>query len=200
MGEQFLCIDLEMSGTIPGTHDIIEIAAVLLNEDFEVICEFDSLVYPENEADFELESKRIHGISRFELDEAPSLEEMIDQLEYWLKEDGGYSSRLAMKQLKICGQGINNDICFLKTAYQSINLAWPFAHQFIDLQDIALFYNRILKANDLKTSKGVSLNATAKLLNKKRSRKKHNALEDARLTAQCLEEFFRRAKEIKLPD
>ncbi len=200
MEEQFLCIDLEMSGTIPGTHDIIQIAAVLLNKDFEVISEFDSLVHPENEADFDFESKRIHGISRFELNEAPSFEEMIDQLEDWLEEAGGYSSRRAMAQLKICGQGINNDICFLKTAYQSINMAWPFAHQFIDLQDIALFYNRILKANDMKTSKGVSLNATAKLLNKKRSRKKHDALEDALLTAQCFQELFKRAKEIKLTD
>ncbi len=198
MDEQYLCIDLEMSGSIPGTHDIIQIGAVLLNQNFEAVSEFESLIYPENEADFDPGSKRIHGISRFELDEAPSLEEMLDDLEAWLQDEGGYTSRKAMQSIKICGQGINNDISFLKASYETVNLTWPFAYQFIDLQDIALFYRHMLQANNMDFPQRLSLDAIAQFLKMERTRDKHNALEDAELTARCLAELFRRAKEIKL--
>jgi DNA polymerase-3 subunit epsilon len=198
MEEQYLCIDLEMSGQLPGTHDIIQIGAVLLNQDFEVISEFESLIYPENEADFDPGSKRIHGISRFELEEAPSLEEMLDELEGWIQGEGDYTSRKAMKSIKICGQGINNDISFLKASYEVVNMTWPFAYQFLDLQDIMLFYRYMLQANEMDFPQRLSLDAIAKFLNTERTRTKHNALEDADLTARCLAELFRRAKEIKL--
>lgn len=198
MEEQYLCIDLEMSGSIPGTHDIIQIGAVLLDENFEPKSEFESLIYPENEADFDPGAKKVHGISRFELEEAPSLEEMLDDLEYWLQEEGGFTSRKAMRNLKICGQGINNDISFLKSSYETIKLTWPFAYQFIDLQDIMLFYKHILQANEMEFPQRLSLDSIGSFLNMERTRIKHNALEDADLTARCLAELFRRGKEIKL--
>ncbi|MCY1723547.1 3'-5' exonuclease [Prolixibacteraceae bacterium Z1-6] len=198
MSEQYLCLDLEMSGQTPGIHDIIQIGAVLLDENFDQISTFESLIYPENEADFDPGSKRIHGISRFELDEAPSLEETIDDLEYWLQDEGEFSSRKAMRDLKICGQGINNDISFLKAAYETINLTWPFAYQYIDLQDIMLFYKTILETNGKDVPKGLGLNAISEYLEMERTRNKHNALEDAELTGSCLSELFRRAKEIRL--
>lgn len=198
MNEQYLCIDLEMSGPTPGTHDIIQIGAVLCDKNFESISSFESLVYPENEADFDPGSKRVHGIARFELDEAPSLEEVLDDLEYWLQEEGGYTSRRAMNNLKLCGQGINNDISFLKASYEAVNLTWPFAYQAIDLQDIALFYRHILSANKMEYPQGLSLNAISGFLNMERVRNKHNALEDADLTARCFAKLFRRAGEIKL--
>lgn len=198
MDKRYLSIDLEMSGSIPGEHDIIQIGAVLVNENFEVLSEFESLVYPENEADFDPGSKKVHGISRFELEEAPSLEEALDDLEFWLQEEGGFSSRKAMSSLKLCGQGINNDISFLKAAYHQVNLTWPFAYQCIDLQDISMFYEHILKANGLPSPDRLNLNSIASFLGMERERNKHNALEDAILTARCLAEFFKRAAEIKL--
>ncbi|MFV0366515.1 MAG: exonuclease domain-containing protein [Mangrovibacterium sp.] len=198
MKEHYLCLDLEMSGVVPGTHDIIQIAAVLLDEDFKILSEYESLVFPMYETTFDPESKKIHGISRSQLNDAPAMEEVLDELEYWLREEGGYSSRRSMQQLKICGQGINNDISFLKDAYHTVQMSWPFAHQFIDLQDIALYYNRILKANGMKPSKGVNLSSVAKRLDLSRAGDQHHALEDVRLTAQCLSKLFRKAKEIKL--
>ncbi|AHW59956.1 DNA polymerase-3 subunit epsilon [Draconibacterium orientale] len=198
MSEHYLCLDLEMSGQIPGVHDVIQIGAVLLDDKFEQISTFESLIYPENEADFDPGSKRIHGISRFELEEAPSLEETIEDLEYWLQGEGGFPSRKAMCDIKICGQGINNDISFLKASYETVNLTWPFAYQYIDLQDIMLFYKTILEANGKEVPKGLGLNAIAEYLDMERTRNKHNALEDAELTGYCLSELFRRAKEVKL--
>lgn len=198
MKKKYLCVDLEMSGGIPGEHDIIQIGAVLVDENFEEISSFDSLVYPKNDEDFDPGSQRVHGISRFELEEAPDLEEVIDDLEYWLREEGDFSSRKAMQGLKICGQGINNDISFLKAAYHAVNLTWPFAYQFIDLQDITLFYAEILKANEHDFPDRLNLNSIAEFLGMQRDRNKHDALEDARLTAKCLAEVFKRGKELKL--
>lgn len=193
-----LCLDLEMSGGIPGEHDIIQIGAVLTDDNFEEISAFETLVYPENDEDFDPGSQRIHGISRFELEEAPNLEDALDDLEYWLQDSGGFNSRKAMQSLKICGQGINNDISFLKAAYHQINLTWPFAYQCIDLQDITLFYSHILNANKLESPDRLNLNAIAEFLKMERERNKHNALEDARLTAKCLKEIFERASNLKL--
>lgn len=199
MTKQYLCVDLEMSGGIPGVHDIIQIGAVLLNEDFEEISSFESLIYPENEEDFDPESKRVHGIARFELDNAPSLEETMDDLEYWLQEEGGYTSRKAMQSLKICGQGINNDISFLKASYHTINLSWPFAYQFLDLQDMTFLYGRILKANNVPYPERFNLDSIGKFFEMERDHSKHDALEDARLTAKCLEALMKQAEKLQLP-
>lgn len=198
MNKQFLCVDLEMSGGIPGVHDIIQIGAVLLNENFEEISSFESLIFPENEEDFDPDSKKVHGIARFELDDAPSLEETLDDLEYWLQEEGGYTSRKAMQSLKICGQGINNDISFLKASYHTIKLSWPFAYQFLDLQDMTFMLGEILKANETPHPDRLNLNSIADFFGMERDGSKHDALEDARITARCLEALMQHAKKLRV--
>lgn len=197
MNTQYLCLDLEMSGGLPGVHDIIQMGAVLLDENFEEISHFETLVYPENEEDFDPDSKRIHGISRFQLEEAPSLEEALDDMEYWLQEEGGYTSRKAMQSLKICGQGINNDISFMKASYHTVNLTWPFAYQFLDLQDMTFLYAQIMKANEEPYPERLNLNSIAAYFGMERGQDKHDALEDARLTAGCFSELMKRAGGLK---
>lgn len=195
---KYLCVDLEMSGGIPGVHDIIQIGAVLLNEDFEELSSFDTLIFPENEEDFDPGSSRVHGISRFELNDAPSLDETLEDLEDWLADEAGYSSRKAMRGLKICGQGINNDISFLKASYHTINLSWPFAYQFLDLQDMTFMYAHMLKKNDKPAPDKLNLNSIGDFFGVERERNKHDALEDARLTAKCFAELMSRVGEIEL--
>lgn len=196
--EQYLVVDLEMSGGIPGVHDIIQIGAVLVNQDFEEISSFESLIFPENEEDFDPASKRIHGISRFELNDAPSLDETLEDLEYWIEEEGGYTSRKAMQELKIIGQGINNDISFLKASYGAVNLSWPFAYQYLDLQDMMFVYARMLKANDKESPSRLNLNKIAEFFDLKRDHQKHNALEDARLSALCFQALMQKLDDVKL--
>lgn len=200
MKTQYLCLDLEMSGGLPGVHDIIQMGAVLVDENFEEISTFETLVYPFNEEDFDPESKRIHGISRFELEDAPNLEEAIDDMEYWLEEEGGYTSRKAMQSLKICGQGINNDISFMKASYNSIKLSWPFAYQFLDLQDMTLLYSHIMKKNDAPHPDRLNLNSIADYFGMERDKSKHDALEDARITAACLAELWKKAGKLKIAE
>ena len=66
----YLIIDLEMSGTEYGFHDIIQIGVVLADDNLNTIAEFSSLVYPKNEDIFSEEAEEIHGISIFDLEEA----------------------------------------------------------------------------------------------------------------------------------
>lgn len=197
MRAKYLCLDLEMSGGLPGIHDIIQIGAVLVDENFEEISSFATLVYPENEEDFDPDSKRVHGIARFELDDAPSLEEALDDMEYWIAEEGGFTSRKAMQSLKICGQGINNDISFMKASYNTIKLTWPFAYQFLDLQDMTLLYSHIMKANNAPFPDRLNLNSIGAFFGMERDNSKHDALEDARLTAACIAELWKRAGLLK---
>lgn len=196
--QHYLCLDLEMSGPVPGIHDIIQIGAVLLDENFNQLSEFETLVYPMNEEDFDPESAKVHGIPLFELDDAPSMEDAIDEMEAWIRREGDYPSRKALSAIKLCGQGVNNDISFMKASYYDVNLTWPFAYQCIDLQDTGNLYFEILKANDLEIPQRRSLDSVANFLGMQRERNKHNALEDAKLTADCLHEIYERCKAIKL--
>ncbi len=61
-----------------------------------------------------------------------------------------------------------------------------------------MFYERVLRANDKETPQRLSLDSIADFLGMQRERNKHNALEDAELTAKCLAEMFRRASELKM--
>lgn len=65
----YLILDLEMSGTEAGFHDIIQIGAVLSDNEWNKIGEFESLVYPENEDAFSTGAEDIHGISIYDLEE-----------------------------------------------------------------------------------------------------------------------------------
>ena len=78
----YLIIDLEMSGSEFGFHDIIQIGAVLADDKLNSLGEFSSLVYPKNDAVFSEEAEEIHAISIFDLEEA----ELITDAE---AKDGG---------------------------------------------------------------------------------------------------------------
>ena len=59
----YLIFDLEMTGSESDYHDIIQIGAVLADEQWNKVSEFESLVYPDNPETISKYSEEIHGIS-----------------------------------------------------------------------------------------------------------------------------------------
>ena len=82
----YLIIDLEISGSEYGFHDIIQIGAVLVDDKLNYIAEFSSLVYPKNEDVFSEEAEEIHGISIFDLEEADLIHDVLEQFENWIRQ------------------------------------------------------------------------------------------------------------------
>lgn len=193
----YLVVDLEMSGPEPGYHEILQIGAVLLNDNWTELGTFFSNVYPENEEAFTASAEQIHGLSWDELQEAPMVYEVLEDFEKWirklLKRQSG-----SLHDVIICGQSVIFDINFLKFAYSGENLDWPFSNKLIDLHTIAYYTFRILEANGKSTPRSLSLKAISSWFGFEREDKTHNALEDAQLTMLCLQQFFQMSAKFKI--
>jgi len=190
----YLSIDLEMSGTEPGWHEIIQIGAVLYNENWVELDRYISNVYPENEESYSHSSFEVHGLSLADLDDAPMLNEVLPDFEAWIlktlnvpinKGNQNIASN-ALRNVAICGQSVIYDINFMRFAYRQEKLQWPFSNQTIDLNNLAFYLFAILKENGVAIPKGLSLTAIADFFHLEREGESHNALEDAVITGECL--------------
>jgi len=193
----YLVFDLEMSGPEPGYHEIIQIGAVLLNDNWVELGTFESNVYPENEEAFTSSAEKIHGLSFDDLQDAPMIYEVIENFEKWirklLKKPGG-----DLRDVICCGQSVIYDINFLKYAYTAENMEWPFSNKLIDLHTIAYFTFGILEANGKTVPRSLSLGSLAGYFGLSREEGTHNALEDAKLTMACLQKFFVMSRQFKI--
>ena len=186
----YLIIDLEMSGTEYGFHDIIQIGAVLADENLNTIAEFSSLVYPKNEDIFSEEAEEIHGISIFDLEDAELIHTVLDSFEDWIREKLHRKKTDKLKDLIVCGQSIMNDINFLMVEYKEQHLEWPFSYRILDLMSITDLMYRIFDSNKIERPKSYSLRNVAKYLKIEILEDKHDALEDAKITLRCLKAYF----------
>ena len=186
----YLIIDLEMSGTEYGFHDIIQIGAVLADDNLNTIAEFSSLVYPKNEDIFSEEAEEIHGISIFDLEEAELIHTVLDSFEDWIREKLHRKKTDKLKDLIVSGQSIMNDINFLMVEYKEQHLEWPFSYRILDLMSITDLMYRIFDSNKIERPKSYSLRNVAKYLKIEILEDKHDALEDAKITLRCLKTYF----------
>ncbi len=194
----YLIFDLEMSGTVADFHDIIQIGAVLADNNWNKIAEFESLVYPDNPETFSKYSEEIHGISLADLEEAPSSYEVMESFEKWIRKNLRRTNNENLYDITLCGQSVVNDINFLRFKYDDLNIQWPFSSRIIDLMSVSFLFFRIYDNNGIQRPKSLSLKSVSQMFNLARSEEQHNALEDAILTYNCFKEFFILADKIKL--
>lgn len=194
----YLIIDLEMSGTEAGYHDIIQIGAVLASENWLILSEFKSLVYPDNEETFNSYAEAVHGISLHDLQEAPSSYEALEAFENWIRKTLRRRQGEPLTDVVICGQSVLNDVNFLEFKFDDLNIEWPFARRILDLVSLTMLFYNIFDNNGRKHPKSYSLDAVAGMFGLSRSENTHNALEDARITYQCFQKYFEMARGFRL--
>jgi DNA polymerase III subunit epsilon len=194
----YLIFDLEMSGTEVGYHDIIQIGAVLANDNWDQIATFESLVYPDNEETFNQKAEEIHGISIFDLEEAPSSYDVLENFETWVRKYLRRSKTDKLTDVIICGQSVINDINFLKQKYDELNLNWPFSFKLVDLLSMSVLVFRVLENNNFEKPKSYSLKNVALHFGINREDVQHNALEDSLITFQCFKKYFEIMDKVKL--
>ncbi len=194
----YLIFDLEMTGSESDYHDIIQIGAVLADENWKKISEFESLVYPDNPETISKCSEEIHGISLYDLEEAPSAYDVFEDLENWLRKNLKRKQNDNLYDIILCGQSVINDINFLKFKYSDLNLPWPFSSKLIDLLTISFVFYKIFDNNGIKRPKSMSLKSVSEMFKIERDGNYHNALEDANITFSCFKEYFKLSEQVKL--
>jgi len=202
----YLVLDLEMTGPEPDYNEIIQIGAVLFDDDWTEKGQYLTNVYPENEDAFSSSSEKIHNLSLADLQDAPMMYDVLPAMEDWICKQlnirvptGQTDSMPYLRDVIICGQSVINDINFLKEAYRYEKLKWPYSRVLLDLHTLGYFTFRVLRANGRKAPDRLSLTAIASYFGFAREDGFHNALEDAILTAKCLKEVFTLAETMKLP-
>jgi DNA polymerase III subunit epsilon len=196
----YLVLDLEMTGPEPDYNEIIQIGAEVYDDDWKYRGEFLSNVYPENEDAFSGHSEEIHGISLDDLDEAPMMNEVLEEFEAWLRKSLFLRPQDSLKGVAICGQSIINDINFLSYAYKKEKLSWPFSYRMLELHSISQYAFMILENNGKKVPRSLSLENVARYFGFEREGDTHNALEDSKLTAKCFIALFDMAKQLVLKE
>lgn len=206
----YLVLDLEMTGPEPDYNEIIQIGAVLFDDNWIEKGQYLTNVYPENKEAFSSSSEKIHNLSLADLEDAPMIYDVLPELEEWictqlgLRVPKGQLDRTPfLRDVIICGQSVINDINFLKEAYRYEKLKWPYSRVLLDLHTLGYFTFRVLKANpgspgDRKIPDRLSLTAIANYFGFAREDGFHNALEDAVLTAKCLKEVFKLGDKMRI--
>lgn len=198
----FLSIDLEMSGTEPGWHEIIQVGACLYDENWNELGQYLQNVYPENEESFSIPAARVHDLSWHELQEAPMLHEVLVEFEKWICEKIGakWHEGKNFRNILIAGQSVINDINFMKFAYRQEKMNWPFSNVLLDLHTLSFFLFRIFKNNGFDVPRSLSLDSIANYFGYEREGDSHNALEDAIITGKCMKEVMEYADTLQLEE
>jgi DNA polymerase-3 subunit epsilon len=194
----YLVLDLETSGTEVGYHEIIQIGAVLLDQNFNEISTFFSNICPIYENRFSKEAQKVHYLSFLDLKNSPAIYELIPEFEDWIIKSLKLKTKKDLKQLILAGQSVYFDIIFLQYAYKQNQIPYPFSHKILDLKILAFYYFTILQNNNIEVPKSLSLESIANFFNLKRSSNVHNALEDAILTAKCISIILNNSKQFKI--
>ncbi|MCX7831265.1 MAG: exonuclease domain-containing protein, partial [Acidobacteria bacterium] len=97
-----------MTGTESDYHDIIQIGAVLADDKWNKVSEFESYVYPDNPETISKYSEEIHGISLHELEEAPLAYYVFEDFENWLRKNLRRKQNENLYDVILCGQSVIN--------------------------------------------------------------------------------------------
>lgn len=192
----FLILDLEMTGNEPGYHEIIQLGAVLCDDQWTELGRYLTNVYPEDEETFTESAAKVHGLTLAELDDAPMIYDVLPEFETWVlkhlnRKPGQFDNTQVLRDVVVGGQSVIHDINFLRFAYRDEKLKWPFSNVLLDLHTLSYFVFDILKANGRTVPRSLSLKAISEFFGFAREDVHHNALEDAALTAACFREVMK---------
>ena len=174
--KDLLLIDLETTGLDASRHEIIQLAAILLDK--KTLAEkevFDTFVRPAKWRTRDRESMAINGISWQQVQGAPRLPEVIKNFD-----------RLFGHDVILSHYGGPLDMDFLRAAYKKYFKEFPFDHHYFNLW--GLFFSYLAAQNKLKNTRhftGFTLDGFLKVYRLK-SNNRHDALEDCRLEAEIL--------------
>jgi DNA polymerase-3 subunit epsilon len=183
----YLILDLEVTGDDPGWHDIVALSAVLCDENWKLISDFSTLLYPSEDDGFKLVADRNPRIDLTELKDAPLPFDALEKFEDWILKSLGYRPDPIAKEehlanVVLCGFKFMPAYSFLRIAYLEDNINWHFASGMLDLYSILHFRTDKNKLNGIE-----SLKAARTTLNVKSDPEIPYLLRVPHLTRACFE-------------
>ena len=76
----FAVVDFETTGLNPETDRIVQLAAIIVNGEGDIIDSFDTIVKPESPTEYQHGAEHIHGISIEQVSDGMPLREALEQL------------------------------------------------------------------------------------------------------------------------
>ncbi|MCL5667371.1 MAG: 3'-5' exonuclease [Patescibacteria group bacterium] len=174
--KDLLLVDLEMTGLDASRHEIIQMAALLLDKKtLEEKEAFNSYIKPRHWKRRDPQSMKVNRITWEQLKNAPSLQKAIGDFDLLFGHD-----------VVLSYYGGPVDMDFLRAAYKKIHKKFKFDYHYFNLW--GLFYGYLAARNKLKNKKKFTGFALDDFMEdfKIKSSSRHDALEDCRIEAEIL--------------
>jgi DNA polymerase III epsilon subunit-like protein len=128
---KFVAIDLETTDLDPEVGSVIQIGAISINEDFQIIGQLETLIKPLDDH-WSKKAQEVHKLTPEHLQKQgyPPLDALINF--------EGFTG-LVGDQLQLASWGNYFDINFLRGYYKRVGRIFPFSHSSLDLKSIALW-------------------------------------------------------------
>jgi DNA polymerase III epsilon subunit-like protein len=129
--DKYIAIDIETTGLTGDIADVVQIGAVVLNEDLTTGPTMSIVIRPTT--DFrDPKAMAVHGITEEQLAAADEAEVCLDIFERWCAEHVGRRPQFA-------AWGAYFDVSFMKAYYKRLNRKWPFSHKAFCLKTAAIW-------------------------------------------------------------
>lgn len=166
----FAVVDCETTGVNPETDRILQLAAIIVNGEGEIVDQFDTVVKPESPADYNHGAEHIHGISAEQVSQGMPLREALEKL--WDISEGNLFT----------AHNAKFDINFIHAESKRVGLERQ-VEQYIDTLALS-------RKTDTEKERRHSLEALCEHYGIERDRA-HEAVADATATAQLLIHLLR---------
>jgi DNA polymerase III alpha subunit (gram-positive type) len=183
--KDLLLLDIEATGIDVTKHEIIQLAAVLLDKKtLKEKKSFNMFTKPSNWTKRSAEAMAVNNINWEQLKDAPSLKTALQKF-----------NRAFGKNVIPTTYGGNLDIIFLPAAYRSVGMKYPFEYHTFNIWPVC--YTYMAKKKLLKNKKrfvGFSLEDIGDHLKVPRLPGRHDALIDCRYEADVLRALLKALK------
>jgi len=186
LDHDLIIFDVETTGTDPKTASIIQIGACKFSKEGKIHHTFNTYIKP-YKPEWSLEAQKVHGITPLFLTiNGDCVKIALTDFHEWVK---SVSKKHYLAQWS-CGF----DTEMLKSAYEYAGIDYPFHYRAYDIASIVKFHlscQGMIPENLVHCARSLKID-TNKF-------KAHNALDDAKMTALCLQEIVKQCHSIKTP-
>ncbi len=178
MGVRFIFYCKDLDGNVVN-NDIIQIGAVYLNRQLEIVDTFSELVKPQEEiSDFITE---LTSISNDDVKYADAFDLVAEKFEKWVE-----SHTNNIRSVRLAAWGTYFDIPLLRYDYKRYKRRYPFSGVAMDVKTLAIFWQSLSGHNSDQSSVGkVSMQMGIDI-----EGKQHDALVDAIAESKILQRIY----------
>lgn len=170
---KLIAIDLETTGSIGSKYSIVQLGAVKLDDNFNIVDTFNMFARP-LEKDVEIFAMNVHKIPINDILRSEHIEKVLNEFERWIGKPRDYY---------LAAWGTNFDINFLREQYKKLNRQYPFSYRCIDLKSIVLYE---LARRNIRF-KYTGLKSICKLMKLPFEGRAHDGLTDAKMSIKLIQ-------------